>query len=117
MYTSLSYKWETLHKRNRFILVTTNLPKLEFFRGWSFNLPLEANCYEIFQVTTNLESGLRHLRDQTVKYVFWIHAICIDQSDVEGCRSEVGEMDDVYRNAVKVHIWLGSISDVSVSTP
>jgi len=115
-YTALSYVWgdatQTKPIQLRYHQPLTSSP----IHVWSSDIS-RVNYYENFQVTTNLESGLRHLRDRTEKRILWVDAICINQSDLEERQSQVKIMGSVYTNAVSVRIWLGSISDVSVSTP
>src|ERR1700761_9545358 len=37
----------------------------------------------VIQVTTNLASALRHIRDKTTEVVLWADAVCINQKDLE----------------------------------
>lgn len=60
----------------------------------------------------NLEKALRHLRDHASGRILWVDAICINQSDEEEKLSQVQSMGSVYREAVEVRIWLGSLNDV-----
>ncbi|KAK5231506.1 hypothetical protein LTR72_000688 [Exophiala xenobiotica] len=67
---------------------------------------------------TNLESALRHAREQIVpdrqgssrvaapRY-WWIDQICIHQTDLEERSSQVSLMRRVYKKAAAVKIWLG----------
>jgi len=59
------------------------------------------------QVTTNLESALRHLRLATESRVLWIDALCINQGDTLERNSQVMQMNGVYWKASDVVIWLG----------
>jgi hypothetical protein len=58
-------------------------------------------------VTLNLESALRHLRDEDKPRRPWIDTICINQSDIEERSKQVSRMLDIYKYARKVLIWLG----------
>jgi len=60
-----------------------------------------------FQVTTNLEASLRALRYLKHERLIWIDAICINQSNIEERNQEVRRMGQIYRNALRVVIWLG----------
>lgn len=66
-----------------------------------------------WQITTNLEAGLRHFRDPIREKRLWADAICINQSDLAERSAQVLLMGDVYSKADIVHIWLGEASDGS----
>ncbi|OAG13982.1 HET-domain-containing protein, partial [Alternaria alternata] len=74
--------------------------------------PIQLGYHQIPTITKNLEKALRHLRDRASERILWVDAICINQSDEEEKLSQVQSMGDVYRNAVEVRIWLGSLKDV-----
>lgn len=57
-------------------------------------------------LTRNLCEALRHLRSN-VPRVFWIDALCINQSDLEEKRQQVAQMGRIYREAKGVIVWLG----------
>jgi hypothetical protein len=116
-YTALSYVWGDATRTKSIQLGYHQLPTSEPAHAWSSTPSPGVDCYESFQVTTNLERALRHLRDRASERILWVDAICINQSDWEERLSQVKMMGSVYKKAVEVRIWLGSISDVSVSTP
>jgi hypothetical protein len=60
-----------------------------------------------FHVTVNLAAALHRLRDQDDDVVFWIDAICIDQSNLAERSSQVKLMGDIYSKAERVVAWLG----------
>lgn len=62
-----------------------------------------------FQVTSNLESALRHLRheEQGRHRRLWVDAICINQADIQERSQQVGQMFDIYNRAKQVIVWLG----------
>ena len=60
-----------------------------------------------WEVTTNLEAGLRHLRGNVNEKVLWIDAICIDQGSGEEKNYQVPLMKTIYTNASIVRVWLG----------
>jgi len=59
------------------------------------------------QITTNLDSALRHLRKPHNAIRLWIDAICINQADTNERSEQVRQMRDIYMYASKVIIWLG----------
>jgi len=52
---------------------------------------------EPYQVTVNLEAALRRLRKRNQSVVFWIDAICIDQTNEREKSVQIQLMDDIYR--------------------
>jgi hypothetical protein len=112
-YTALSYVWGDAPQTQSIQLGYHQLPTNATARTWAPG----ADCYKSFPVTTNLERALRHLRDRASERILWVDAICINQSDREECLSQVQGMSSVYKEAVEVRIWLGSVSDVCASTP
>ncbi|KAI2463397.1 heterokaryon incompatibility protein-domain-containing protein [Annulohypoxylon bovei var. microspora] len=65
-----------------------------------------------FQVTTNLEAGLRALRLRNKKRVVWVDAICINQTSMPERNQEVRRMGEVYSRARHVIVWLGHGKEV-----
>ncbi|KAL5090227.1 hypothetical protein Trisim1_004747 [Trichoderma cf. simile WF8] len=65
-----------------------------------------------FEVGKNLLDALHFLRSQAMSkktcQLFWIDAICINQSDVEERNRQVRIMDQIYFRADTVVVWLGS---------
>lgn len=59
------------------------------------------------EVTTNLESALRHLRDPSRKQQVWADAICIDQTNDTEKAQQVSQMGEVYKLARHTIIYLG----------
>jgi hypothetical protein len=67
---------------------------------------------KVVQVTTNLESALRHIwtsenTSELIKLPLWIDAICINQQDLEERNHQVGIMRRIYVEAHHVLVWLG----------
>ena len=60
-----------------------------------------------WEVTINLEAGLRHLRENVNERILWIDAICIDQGSNEERNYQVPLMKTIYTNASIVRVWLG----------
>ncbi|KAE8381526.1 heterokaryon incompatibility protein-domain-containing protein [Aspergillus bertholletiae] len=66
------------------------------------------------EVTVNLEAAIRHLRPREgLPRIIWIDALCINQSDVAERTEQVARMDNIYRQAGRVIIWLGRESNTS----
>jgi hypothetical protein len=66
-----------------------------------------------FEVTANLESALRHIRDPSVTRSIWADAVCINQSDCEEKGQQVNQMGDVYKLARQTIIYLGEATKES----
>lgn len=64
-----------------------------------------------WEVTTNLEAGLRHLRDTADVKILWIDAICINQADLDEKSVQILLMKNIYADAQLVRIWLGEATD------
>jgi hypothetical protein len=64
------------------------------------------------QVTTNLESALRHLRYHENTRILWIDAICINQSDLSERSLQVQHIASIYKSAVMVTLWLGEADNI-----
>ena len=65
-------------------------------------------------VTLNLESALRHLRNDHQPRRLWVDAICINQSDREERAQQVRQMFQIYSGALQVIVWLGDDTPASV---
>lgn len=67
----------------------------------------------------NLAHALRHLvhrQESNKSNYFWIDALCINQSLISERTSQVSIMHQIYRNASRVHVWLGPDPDDEVPT-
>ncbi|EPE35036.1 hypothetical protein GLAREA_10731 [Glarea lozoyensis ATCC 20868] len=73
---------------------------------------IELEGYD-FQVTRNLDSALRHIRDSSKPRDIWVDAICINQSDSEEKSIQVRMMWQVYQAAHHTLIYLGDASSES----
>lgn len=91
-YTALSYAWGDPTKTRRITIEGHN----------------------DFEIGENLWWFL-HCRSLTMKKprLFWIDAICIDQSNVNERNHQVGLMKQIYSMASSVYIWLGRESENS----
>lgn len=66
-----------------------------------------------FQVTRNLNTALRYLRREEEDVVMWVDALCINQEDHQEKAGQLALMQDIYRNADNVNVWLGPEADDS----
>ncbi|KAL2062480.1 hypothetical protein VTL71DRAFT_6746 [Oculimacula yallundae] len=64
-----------------------------------------------FDITLNLDSALRYVRDSMRKCFIWADALCINQLDDEEKSFQVKQMGDVYRNATHTIIFLGEATE------
>jgi hypothetical protein len=69
----------------------------------------------VFHVRENLDAALRNCRslDGEVdgEVDIWVDAICIHQTDLMEKAAQVNRMNDVYHDATKVCVWLGTGKD------
>jgi hypothetical protein len=75
-------------------------------------VPFILDGYE-FRVTRNLKSALEHLQLNDKSLVIWIDSICIDQENDLEKGHQIRMMEDIYRNATSVYVWLGPEADNS----
>ena len=66
-----------------------------------------------FSCRQNLDSALRHLRDQVESITLWVDAVCINQGDLGEKSSQISLMSRIYGHAQTVRIWLGEATDDS----
>ena len=66
-----------------------------------------------YEVTFNLHSALRHIRDTNVSKKLWVDAICINQQDTFEKNQQAALMRYIYSSASNVLIWLGEESENS----
>lgn len=64
-----------------------------------------------FDVTENLWMVLRRLRDDAVRRVLWVDAVCINQKDNNEKSHQVAMMGEIYSSCQKTVIWLGEDHD------
>jgi len=67
-------------------------------------IQLDEHCIE---VTVNLESALRYLRQRRHDRVLWIDALCINQHDILEKNSQIPMMGRIYRSARTILAWFG----------
>ncbi|KAI0024135.1 HET-domain-containing protein [Xylariomycetidae sp. FL0641] len=99
-YDALSYTWGPTTRE-------------EIDRGINAKLkrPILCNGGQLY-VTENLFNCLQQLKaDGCYERDLWIDAVCINQEDhAERCQ-QVSFMDDIYRSAKRVFVWLGAADD------
>jgi hypothetical protein len=66
-----------------------------------------------WEVTTNLEVALRHLKQDTKARTIWIDALCINQGDRQERSEQVQKMRDIFFSATTVLAWTGDSSEDS----
>ncbi|KAF2431460.1 hypothetical protein EJ08DRAFT_587342, partial [Tothia fuscella] len=59
-------------------------------------------------ITPVVDMMLRHLRKKYRTRRLWIDAVCLNQNDNQEKEVQVQCMDQIYHEAKKVHVWLGS---------
>ncbi|KAI0412019.1 heterokaryon incompatibility protein-domain-containing protein [Xylaria grammica] len=64
-------------------------------------------------VTENCEAILRRFRQADKMSYLWVDAICINQSIVEERNDQVAMMEDIYRLAEIVVVWLGPATEIT----
>ena len=90
-YEALSYAWGDPYRTHHISCV---------------DVPGSRNAWKL-PVTANLADWFRHC--EVGRHVFWIDAICINQTDRVERASQVEQTREVYRNAASVVAWVGSI--------
>ncbi|EON68682.1 hypothetical protein W97_07940 [Coniosporium apollinis CBS 100218] len=109
-------------------LVQASLDKAPKYEALSYvwgdasdSVPLQIGNHTL-QITRNLDTTLRHLRnpgviskgpDTSTVRAIWIDAICINQNDILERNTQVRFMFDVYKSAARVLVWLGEARDIS----
>jgi hypothetical protein len=69
--------------------------------------PIRCNGSELL-VTQNVEASLKQLRRYFFRRYLWIDAICIDQHNIPEQSNQVSLMDQIYHDARRVVVWLGT---------
>lgn len=58
-------------------------------------------------ITPNCKAALEKLRSESEARVFWIDAVCINQTDKKEVNQQVAMMTEIYKKARTVLMWLG----------
>ena len=96
LYEALSYTWGSPNKTH-----TVRVQDHDHDERWGL------------LVTENLYVALCHLRSSTETRTLWADAVCINQSDLAERQTQVTRMDQIYRRASRVVVWLGPGGDDS----
>jgi hypothetical protein len=68
---------------------------------------------KLFRVRQNLLDFLHIARqNKDATKVYWIDALCIDQSNVLERNHQIAQMGQIYSSAACVHVWLGARPDL-----
>lgn len=95
--TLAKYKWETIE----------HYTAISYVWGDPTNVvPILVDDQEL-NITANLDSALRHIRDFTRTCMLWADAVCIDQANNEEKSIQVQQMAEVYETAQHTIIYLG----------
>jgi hypothetical protein len=100
-------------------LSTTSLEDSPHYEALSYVWGLETASEHLsldrstMSVTANLDVALRHLRRPTEPRILWVDALCINQKDLDERAAQVRLMQDIYRKATSVLVWLGAAADSS----
>jgi hypothetical protein len=68
---------------------------------------------KVFHATENLAIALKHLQEDDKTIIFWIDAICIDQTNLHEKSIQVQRMGNIFASAVMVIAWIGPAADDS----
>ncbi len=63
-------------------------------------------------LTTSFHTVLWHLRKTNVRWIVWADGVCVNQNDLAERSAHPSIMDDVYRNAKELHVWLEEIEEI-----
>jgi len=97
-YEAMSYAWGDQQPTERLTIQGSN-------KG--------STAHQCIMIRPNVDTMLRHLRPSTQQRCLWIDALCINQNDLEEKGSQVRFMEEVYRQAKAIVIWLGTPEDVA----
>lgn len=100
-YKALSYTWGNPYHDN-----LDNISEEDAESPPEFVQTIECNLRP-HKVTQNLHNALTSFRRLGITGLFWIDALCINQSDHEERSSQVSQMGEVYSSAEVVVVWLG----------
>ncbi|KAL1597237.1 hypothetical protein SLS60_008819 [Paraconiothyrium brasiliense] len=69
----------------------------------------------IMEITPNLHHALQALRPRQRPRVLWVDAVCINQNDNRDKETQICMMEEIYRSANHVAVYLGEPANVSVT--
>lgn len=67
----------------------------------------------ILEITPNLYRALHALRSRQSPRVLWVDAVCINQNDNRDKETQICLMEDIYKKANHVVVYLGEPADIS----
>ena len=95
-YEALSYTWGT-----------TDDPEIAYVMNLEPGGNVRNDVYATLPIYQNLACALRYLRYINQVRIFWIDAVCINQSNVPERNKQVKRMANIYKLAYRVVAWLG----------
>ncbi|KAJ4286286.1 hypothetical protein N0V90_013320 [Kalmusia sp. IMI 367209] len=69
----------------------------------------------IMKITPNLHHALQALRPRQSPRVLWVDAVCVNQNDNKDKETQICMMEEIYRSANHVAVYLGEPATVSVT--
>ncbi|TVY84305.1 Heterokaryon incompatibility protein 6 OR allele [Lachnellula suecica] len=117
VYNCLSYTWAYPQ------WVKLNAEEIDISKAGDRRNPMQCDGKTIY-ITDNLEAALHRLRevmtsvdkDSKERTPMWIDALCIHQEWREERNEQVAKMDQIYRHAQKVIVWLGPEDENQTAT-
>lgn len=98
--------WCDLHHHN-----LEHIPRYEALSyEWGcqkVKVPIAVGAQAGIDISSNLASALRRIRDPEKPRLLWVDQICINQNDIAERSSQVALMRDIYEKAKRVIVWLG----------
>lgn len=89
-YSAVSYRWE-FDLAERLIIKSSSSARASYV-----------------PISRSMQVMLKHFRKCHKQQYLWVDAICLNQEDEMEKAVQVGLMGEIYSQAKKVHIWLGS---------
>lgn len=102
IYEALSYAWGS-----------TDDLEVAYVSEFSTTRDIIENVFTTMELGKNLICALKHLRNIYAPRRLWVDAICINQTDMKERERQVLRMDNIYKSADRVLIWLGPTKDNS----
>jgi hypothetical protein len=69
----------------------------------------------IMEITPNLYYALQALQQKQTPRVLWVDAVCINQNDNRDKETQICKMEEIYRSANHVAVYLGEPATVSLT--
>lgn len=97
----------------------TPLVTCQAFKALSYTWGVDPPTSKIYvgdkylPITPSLEAALQHIRDKEHITTIWIDQISINQRDTTEKNEQVSKMNQIYRAASEVVVWLGPTADDS----